>query len=113
MSDGLHEAIDNGLEPYVNDGYKSAIASVEREVREWLLAHREEIADAVLAERKDRYNRSFDIECPLCHAAVGHECMNLGSAGGPANHTERIEAVPKLSDEEAARIDPGGYSHGL
>lgn len=56
-------------------------------------SQREPITEAVLTARKDAFSRSFDIECPECGMPPGHECMNMGSAGGPVNHTVRIEAV--------------------
>lgn len=54
---------------------------------------RDAIADAVLAKRKERFERSFDIVCPDCGREMGHACTNFGSAGGPMNCMGRINAV--------------------
>lgn len=64
-----------------------------RELPDLTWAEKEAIADEVLAVRQDRYARSFEIDCPECGMVAGSCCMNLGSAGGPANHTARIDAV--------------------
>lgn len=60
---------------------------------------KEAVAEEVLAVRKEQYNRSFDIECPECGRAPGSACVNFGSAGGPMNHTARIDAAAREATE--------------